>query len=172
MKLIFWVLRVLGFLFLISSCTSFTSTELTEYGFEKSKKIDEIFAYTADKVLTFQKQNNRRPYQKEFSDWNAELSEFGLYGRIMVYYPSNYPEESLKELGPPTKTGFVLGVWRGEWWEYYASWAQESTLPKSLSDYYATGSRLKDTVLFACVGLILVCFSFYPRFRKTRANSV
>ncbi len=160
-KTVVWIFRIIGVYLILGAFLWFISKDIMEYSLHKSKGIEKIFQYTAKKIEKFRLEKNLYPTAKEFEEWKDELAEFGLYGEILKYYSHDYPSEAISEFGQPKDNGFVLAVWRGEWFEYYASWNSRSTLPKSLADYYATGNRWGDFILFISIGLVLFAGSFY-----------
>ena len=145
-----------GLFLLLAALFKGGSEGSVDYSLSKSQEIEKIFQYTASKAIDFKREKGRYPDVNEFESWNEELAEFGLYGEIMDYHIDTYPKEALAKLGPPESNGFVLSVWRGEWFEYYTSWSRRCTLPKDKSDYYMTGSSIKD--ILSLTGLAIVLF--------------
>ena len=81
------------------------------------------------------------------------------------------PRSNLKKLEltqPFAPTDYVLDYWRGEWFEAYASQTGKMTLPQTHSEYYFTGSRMSDAVLWSLVtlflfGLSVLAFVWKPK---------
>lgn len=156
-----WVIRLAGLLTFLYGLMLFSSENIIDYSLSESKKIDQIFYSVANKAFEFKSKNGRFPSNQEFDSWAEELSKFGFYGEIMEYYVDSYPDEIIQQFGRPKENGFILGVWRGEWSEYYSSWTRQSTLPKKKSDYYITANRLTDMLFLCSLSIVLFVFAHF-----------
>jgi hypothetical protein len=73
--------------------------------------------------------------------------------------------------GKRPSQGFLLGFWRGEWFEYYASWSGETTLLPTRSDYFdAFWHAIAAHLLIAILLLLGAAFLVRPLF-KLRATA-
>ena len=152
-----WALWAFGVVLCMFSLLYLSGYSIIDYSYEKSQKIEEIFQTAAAKIDEFERINGRLPNAKEFEDWRADLSKFGLYGELITFSThASHSDEVRDEFGRSEGDAYLLRVWRGEWSEYYASWAGRSTLPKSKSEYYIAGSIVGDVVLL--IGSMLLIF--------------
>ena len=58
--------------------------------------------------------------------------------------------------GVPPNGAYLLSYWRGEWFEYYASWSQESTLVLDPTEYYIGRNRFLEAGLHIAMGAVLL----------------
>ena len=145
----------------------FYSSNLASDSLSKSKKIENIFSYASEKINKYHSEHEHYPTQETFKSWESELSVFGLYGEILEYKTSEYPKELIKFFDVPVQPSYALIVWRGEWNEYYASWANKSSLPKKINDYYFTGYKIGDFIFTSILSLISLLISFYVYRKNT-----
>lgn len=83
-----------------------------------NRKIAAAFDAGSDFVERFRQTQGRVPTDTEFHEWASAQ-------------PGTY----------------ALEYWRGEWFEYYASWARASTLTFAARNYYISGSSTGDVMI-------------------------
>ncbi|OUR97526.1 hypothetical protein A9Q81_12640 [Gammaproteobacteria bacterium 42_54_T18] len=66
----------------------------------------------------------------------------------------------------------LLEVWRGEWSEFYASWARKNTLTFDVADYYITGSWWADTIATIVFSGLTFLLAFMIRSRRLTSNGI
>ncbi|WP_422058085.1 hypothetical protein [Sphingomonas sp.] len=110
---------------------------------EHSRQLEAEFKQAARVVDRFRAQRGRLPDQDETAQ------HLSIDGPYIIEPGDRHFEEATSELGQPPEGGYVLGLWRGEWMEYYASWSGATTMPFGESAYYLTGSRAGDCLLGA-----------------------
>jgi len=115
---------------------------------ERSRTIETGFRDAADYIQNFQTTQDRLPSKSEFSEWSSRFPEhvdsprhFDLESRV-----DHFPEEVIKKFGPAKGGSYLLSYWRGEWTEYYASWANRSTISFDARRYYFLGSNFADVM--------------------------
>ena len=155
------LLLILGILTLGTGAVSYFSGDLTKYSFSKSLDIDALFIFASEKINTFEQNYDHYPSKQDFENWREDFSRFNLYGKNIEYHLNFYPNEVLETFTQPTDEGFVLSLWRDEWHEFYVSWLNQSTLPKSISEYYMTGSRSLDLILSIIATIIIFSLALF-----------
>lgn len=138
---------------------------LIPHTIENGKTINHEFFIAATWVEGFAKQHERLPKQKEFNAWakpNSGQLRWVIHMRLITS-SQEVPEEVIKAFGHLPAGGYVLQVWRGEWFEYFSSWKQSSTVDKPLSLW-------KSTILVSLAFLFgsAVCWYLFRWCRRIR----
>ena len=64
--------------------------------------------------------------------------------------------QALNRLGAPPPGSYMLRIWDGDLFQYYAPWSGRSTLPLDESDFFMSGSRSVDICLAAGAGALFL----------------
>lgn len=96
---------------------------------ENGKEIEMSFLAATTFVDNFQHTNGHIPSNAEFNEWKSHQPS-AVYGvqNIELTKPTAIPEDIARKFGVPPADSYALSLWRGEWYEYYASWAHASTI--------------------------------------------
>lgn len=132
-------------------CLAVAGKGMLDHTIEHSRQIEAGFLEAARLVDAFRAERGRLPSRDE----TEQRLSFG--GPFIVEAREGFFQEAVAALGQPPEGGYVLGLWRGEWMEYYASWSGATTMPFEESAYYETGSRAGDC-LAGVLGL-LICLA-------------
>lgn len=114
---------------------------MLDHTIEHSRQIEAEFKEAARFVDAFRAERGRLPNRDETEQ------HLSLGGPILFEAGEGFFQDAVAALGQPPKGGYVLGLWRGEWMEYYASWSAATTMPFDESAYYQTGSRAGDCLV-------------------------
>jgi hypothetical protein len=132
----------------------------------RSSTLIESFSLAASWIDDFEKVNSRLPSTDEYSLWAASKPEH-VYGvqsvELLSPSSSDFYREAIAALGEPnTGNSYVLAIWTGDQNEYYASWANKSTVDNS-SRYH--GQILLLDMFF--IAAAFVCWYVAHRCRPT-----
>ena len=144
----------LGLLYTLGSGALIDST------LENSRSIDTSFNKAASYVEQFQKDHSRLPSAAEFMHWASHFPDRPYTPNGIRLEVTDFPAKSITEFGTPPPNAYLLVLWRGEWEEYYASWAKKSSLTFDKSKYYALGSSYADSAAVLCFGVLLLFAAF------------
>lgn len=113
---------------------------------EHSRRVLSDFQASTRFVDAFRAARRRLPSGEEFDVWSRDNVRSGS---PMIVSPddASFGEEAVAVLGRPPAGRYLLGLWRGEWMEYYAPWSGRSTLSFDEGDYYMSGSQVLDMLL-------------------------
>jgi hypothetical protein len=129
----------------------------TRHTIENARKIELAF----HRAIPFVEAHRRASGAFPSDDELARLSEQeGTFYHVEVVAPKydSWDEccrEAVKNVGMPPKGGYILQVWRGEWFEYYAPWPGKSTLTFNANDFALSGNVYVDLLLETSVALAL-----------------
>jgi hypothetical protein len=163
----------IGALLLLFGCLYEFGPSSADQTVEHNKQLDKSFKTAAQHIEYFKSEHRRPPTDAEFNTWASgfPLVPYSNPNGMQLSY-SSFADEAIKMFGPPVAGGYLLVYWRGEWFEYYASWAKRSSLEFDESKYYALGIKYADGgVLFVFSALlILVGRKMWanPSFKRTR----
>ncbi len=121
-----------------------------------SRMIGAAFDEAADYVDWFRVTNDRLPSKEEFSAW-AQTQPKGAYSVDGVSIWLTPPVEH--DLGPVPPGSYLLGFWRGEWYEFFAGWSRETTLELDPNVFYLLGSFWGDLAAWILLGITLLLVS-------------
>ena len=135
--------------------------DLAKTTIEHNRQLDKTFQEAARFVTSYQAQHGHLPSSKVFEAWTTTypLAPYTSPNSMLLQLDS-FPEEAIKEFGPSSKNSFLLVYWRGEWFEYYASWANRSSLVFEPSKYYALGSKYADGFIVIVVAVIILALGW------------
>jgi hypothetical protein len=126
-----------------------------------SRKIEVVFKVSSSFIENYQNTSEKLPPENVFNKW--ALSQ-PIKGNNIRYSINNFSEEAIKRFGEPKEeVAYLLSLWRGEWNEYYASWADQSTLKFDERDYYILNSRWAGYVLTGCISIIFLFVGWHSR---------
>ncbi len=128
-----------------------------EHTVANAREIERAFGQASAFVDGFSQSHNRVPTEQEFSVWAATQPEGVHSARTFQFLtsPSQFPREITQKFGTPTPNSYLLQYWRGEWFEYYASWAKASTLELNPKSFYLLGSPIADGIALLALGLLV-----------------
>jgi hypothetical protein len=138
----------------------FSSSRLVDETIAHSRELDAMLRSAAEFVAQSRTAQGRFPSRSEFEAWASELPDRAYSAKYVEYSLGSFPEEVLAKFGPPAGEAFLLTIWRGEWNEYYASWADRSTLSFDRPEYFMFGSRWLDSLAFGTASLVLAWAAF------------
>ena len=142
------ILLVVGALYLAGGFV------LTPHTIENGRAIDNSFSVASSWIDTFTQRTGRLPTQQEFTKWAASQPEqvYGVKNLKLIVSASEFPRQVIESFGRPSTGSYVLELWRGEWFEYFASWARASTVDSARGLY---GSTVAIGALLIAIGLAL-----------------
>ncbi len=124
---------------------------------ERNRFIEVSFQKAIAFVETQKKANGRLPTSEEVGFWASQFPSQPFSPKGFRLVDSSFPQEAIEKFGTPPVGSYLLVFWRGEWNEYYASWANKSTLYFDPKKYHALGSGIADgAVLAVCSALFLI----------------
>lgn len=128
---------------------------LVDHSMENSRQLLADFQTTTRFVRATHTARGRLPSNEELLAWSRENVRSG---EPMILRPGDgqYGEEAVAALGRPPRGQYLLGMWRGEWMEYYAPWSGQSTLSFNRGDYYLLGSQWMDVSLSGLLAFISI----------------
>jgi hypothetical protein len=124
---------------------------------EHNKQIEQSFRLASHYVSTFKETNGRLPSKQEFEDWASghPSTPYSIPNGMWIEVKP-FPDEAIKKFGKPTDGSYLLVYWRGEWFEYYASWIDRTSLEFDESKYYALGNKYADGSVVLLLGLCAI----------------
>lgn len=150
-----FALLVTGLFFSLWLMVAANGGGLIDHSIENSRQFLSDFQATTRFVGAFRAARGRMPSNDELNAWShANVRS----GEPLILSPDDgqFGEEAVAALGRPPGGGYLLGVWRGEWMEYYASWSGQSTLSFNQDGYYLLGSQLMDMLLSGLLAFISI----------------
>jgi hypothetical protein len=130
---------------------------LVNHSLQNSQRMDADFQAAARFVDDSRSRTGRFVTDEEVEAWARSRSGASYEPFIIDHRSPSLFHEGVSAVGAPPQGSYLLGVWRGEWMEYYAPWSGKSTLERRQGDYYATGSRQLDlwgSLLLAILGAV------------------
>lgn len=153
---------------------------VVEHTIENAREIKQAFGQASVFVDGFIQSHNRLPTEQEFSAWTSTQPEGVHSARTfqLLTSPSQFADDEIvKKFGPPAPNSYLLKYWRGEWFEYYASWAKASTLELNPKSFYFFGRPIADGIVLLSLGLLFAAFAKgawpppNPSFQRTAAGA-
>lgn len=135
-----------------------------------SSKIEQNFITASTFIDTFQINNGRLPDEAEFTTWAKLRDSSGYSPRdmfieadldLITSHLSNLDGLRFKDFGAPPNGSYIIGMWRGEWHEYYISWKRDTTLELDPKTYYLFGSAIRDFIFLIFLFLIFAATSIW-----------
>lgn len=155
------VLGIISMLWLVLGLFyTLDSGALIDHTIEKSRIIEASFDQCVAYVEQFRQSQSRLPSTAEFADWASQFPARPYTPHGMRLETSDFSAEVQKEFGAPSPNSYLLVMWRGEWEEYYASWAKRSSLVFDKRKYYAFGNKYVDSAAVVCLGGLFLFFAF------------
>lgn len=119
-------------------------------------EIKSAFLRAASWVDAFKRDNQRIPSAEELRAWSAAQKEsFWLKSIELTSDTSGLTNEARKSFGVAPAGTYVLGLWRGEWSEYFASWTRTSTVDNTRGRIMAIALQLALSVAVFVAGFLL-----------------
>lgn len=137
---------------------------LIPHTIKNGDSINREFRFAATWVDDFMKLQGHLPTHGEFSAWAEQQStQHKWLGEMtLLTAQQKTPYEVTKVFGKIPASGYILQVWRGEWFEYFSSWKYNSTVDTPTSLWVST-----VFVSFIFLLSSIVCWYLSRRFRLT-----
>jgi hypothetical protein len=171
-KVIASIFAVLALLSVVIAIIFGSSSRIVEQTIQNSHEISKSFSLASGFVERFKSEHGRPPYENEFSDW-AKTQSGGVHSvqnMEIMYFQQQFPPEVIEKFGSPPIDSYIIIYWRGEWFEYYASWVNASTLEFEAKKYYLLGSALVDGLAIFSFSAILGVLARYIWPRTTQRS--
>ena len=157
---------IVGILYTLGADKSVSET------IEHSRSIEESFQKVIAFVETQKKATGRLPTLDEFNSWVSQFSPNQVFSpKGIRLVDRSFPQEAVEKFGTPPLGSYLLVFWRGEWNEYYTSWANKSTLHFDPKRYHALGSGVADGVVITICSFLflLLAIKIWPNhlFQRT-----
>lgn len=126
---------------------------------QNAHQIQKEFHDASTFIDSFIQSNGRLPTDAEFIKWASTRSETAYSARYfhLITSQTKFPIDIIDKFGKPSSNGYIIQYWRGEWFEYYISWINMTTLRLDPSSFYLFGTPTID-----CSALIIVSlFMFF-----------
>ena len=137
---------------------------ITQDTIQNARAISKSFSFASGFVERFKSEHGRLPYENEFSEW-AKTQSGGVHGvqnMEIMYFQQHFPPEVIKKFGSPPINSYIIEYWRGEWFEYYASWVDASTLELDVKKLYFLG--LPPFIVSLALFVLSVLFGVIARY--------
>jgi hypothetical protein len=138
-----------------------------DHTIQNAREIEKSFSAASVFVEGFKQTRSRLPTDAEFRIWTETQSErvHSVRHIDLITSSSQIPQEVIEKYGEPDRGAYVLQYWRGEWFEYFASWANASTLELDAGRFYFLGSAVADgaALLVVSVFAAIVAKMTWPR---------
>ena len=140
---------------------------------QHAHEIEKSFALASVFVEGFKKTNGQLPTESEFTAWTDTQPDraYSAKGMHLLTVQSQFPHEVIERFGSAPHDGYIIEMWRGEWFEYFASWANASTLEFDAKKFYFSGSPIVDGLAILALSIAV---GFIGRFlwrRPTRHST-
>jgi hypothetical protein len=177
----FAAIFALLFLILALAFNPTTNAEFFEESIAKNRTISDTFSQAANYIDEFNRNNARLPSTNEFKRWaKTQPSKWPSAQDLFLETNPSFIQERLynphhdidktEDFGIPPDGSYILGLWRGEWFEYYISWHPTTTLTFDAKDYYILDTAVEDFTLFIFLFLICAALSIWL-WRTSKKNS-
>jgi len=127
-------------------------------------------------VQNFEKENKRLPNYREFYVWDRNFfkdytgggdSLISMYGKY-IRSENNIISNDLGKFEKANwKTDYAIGIWRGEWMEYYFSWTDSY----DTNNYSWNGAFIGLLIYLGLAIVPIISLWFYYRKRKMKLVS-
>lgn len=141
----------------VLACVAVFEVGSINHTVQNAHQIEAAFSEASAFVDGFAQSQGRLPTEIEFSEWAATQPENVHSARHFQFIASStkFPSEIIAKFGKPTDGSYIFQYWRGEWFEYYASWVKKNTLNLDPSSFYLLGSPLADGIAMLTISLLL-----------------
>lgn len=133
---------------------------------ENGREIEKAFSAASSWVDSFNQIRGHLPSSEEFAAWTSSQPDNAFKDMRLLAKQPEFPSQVIKSFGQPAANSYVLETWRGEWFEYFASWAHASTVDGALSLY---GSTVIITIAFFAAAS--ASWHLHTKCRPTRRSS-
>lgn len=140
---------------------------------QHAHEIEKSFSLASAFVESFKRTNGHLPTESEFAAW-ADTQPARVHsakGMRLLTSQSRFPDEVIKRFGSSPKDGYIIEMWRGEWFEYFVSWTNASTLEFDAKEFYFSGSAITDGLLVMALGIMVGFISYLLWPRPTRHSN-
>ncbi len=151
-------LFVVGIALLGYGTLTLLSNSLVDHTLDNSRQIQTAFESARTYIDSWVAQHGTLPTETEFQSWAAQQPETVHSARFIQLMNGHFPEEAIKQFGPAPPDSYLLSYWRGEWMDYYSSWARKTSLEFDRARYFAFGSSFVDFLVFAGSGAAIFAF--------------
>jgi hypothetical protein len=155
-----FVIFPFGLVMLLAGTLSIFGQDL-EHTIEHSKVIERKFKVAANYVNNHKQKFGRLPTKQEFDVWTSSFPDEPYSSSSsspkdigIAIDTKHFPDEITRLCGQPPEDSYVLDYWRGEWFEYYASWVDKSTLEFDESKYYLFGNKYLAGASYILIALL------------------
>ena len=140
---------------------------------QHAHEIEKSFALASVFVEGSKKTNGHLPTESEFTAWaNTQPDRaYSAKGMHLLTSQNQFPHEVTERFGSSPQDGYIIEMWRGEWFEYFASWANASTLEFDARKFYFSGNSFVDGLVILVLGIVAGFISRFLWPRPTRHSS-
>jgi hypothetical protein len=137
---------------------------------QNAREISKSFSFASGFVERFKSEHGRLPYENEFSEWaKTQPENISLHNMEIIYFQQQFPPGVIEKFGSPPINSYIIEYWRGEWFEYYASWVDASTLELDVKKLYFLGlPPFIDSLALFILSVLFGVISIYLWPRKTQ----
>jgi hypothetical protein len=137
---------------------------LSSHTITNGEAINREFQHAAIWVDAFALRHGRLPQPGEWQAWAQSQPEtfYWLPDIEVLRSPQYTPDELPKACGPWPNGGYVLQVWRGEWFESFCSWKKLSSVDSPLDLWMSTP--------LVSLLLLIACWPFWILWRRCRLH--
>ena len=150
------ILATLSFLIALAAVVVSSSSGVEET-IQHSREIEKSFALASGFIESFKKNHDRLPNEAEFTSWADTQPEkpYSAKGMRLLTSQDQFPNEVLEKFGSPSQGGYIIEMWRGEWFEYFSSWANASTLEFDAKKFHFSGNAIVDGLIILLVSIVV-----------------
>lgn len=157
----------LTFLLVLGAFILGTSGGAVDKTVQHAYEIEKSFSLASAFVEGFRKTHGHLPTESEFTAWADTQPDraYSAKGMRLSTLQSQFPGEVIKRFGSSPQNGYIIEIWRGEWFEYFVSWANASTLELDAQQFYFSGSAITDGLAILIFSIVLGFISrwLWPR---------
>lgn len=148
------LLPVAGYFGMMSHDLLISKHSLIDYSFKRDLEIYQNFLETSQIIDDHIKKHGKLPDEQYIENYTL------IPQKWLGQQDSNWSQDPFFRKIQSRKTSnpnaYVLMMWRGEWSEYFASPSQETSVARSKSEYYVTGSRQLDGAIYGTTSLLML----------------
>jgi hypothetical protein len=138
-----------------------------EHTVQHAREIENSFSLASGFVEGFKKTHGHLPSEAEFTGWADTQPDkaYSAKGMRLLTSQSQFPNEVLEKFGSSPQGGYIIEMWRGEWFEYFVSWANASTLEFDAKKFYFSGNAIGDGLAILALSIVVgfIGRSLWPR---------
>ena len=166
------------FFFLAFLCNPNSMTPAVEYTLKGNRKIEAALHDGVGFVEDFRVKSDTLPTKNEFDEWKSKDRTIGAYSTRSIFFETEFDQINAvlgdqkiqkSDFNTSDVDLYIIGMWSGEWYEYYSSWTKTTSLALEASDYYLLGTALKDFLLYLFLAILssLASILLWRRHRST-----